>query len=322
MRCYPTQAAKNKRERRKKRKCGKWNQRPSFDVRRFYVHTRIVYGHIYTRSTECAACQWNEKFFVPKWRSELFLFYFRSDDDDVDVVVVSRYIFYSAARWWVERFWYFLWMCGLQCCAVLCDAGVVCWAHGMSEHVRLHGKTKRIFAQNILYAIRWMSSGLSCDGYKREIYYYVALVWYTRAAIHISLTPTTTTATTTNERKIKKIYICERRRRRFVCGMGKSSFLSLFANAVAVVWLYSVLFSVNDEVCIESCLVIKLAHMDFGARQRMCNEMKNDSKLIFGEKIIFLVFSFCDADSSMNAGIGREEKEKKTNERETNWIKY
>lgn len=116
-----------------------------------------------------------------------------------------------------------------------------------------------------------MSSGLSCDGYKREIYCNVALVQYSlyddsKDEIQKKMQETTQRSRESNMRG----------------GTGKSSLYCLFAAVVVVddvVRLYSVLFSVNGKVCIESCLVIKLAHMDFGlrARQRMCNETKNDS---------------------------------------------
>lgn len=46
------------------------------------------------------------------------------------------------------------------------------------------------------------------------------------------------------------------------------------AAANVVVWLYSVLFSVNGKVRIESCLVIKLAHMDFGHAEECAAKRK------------------------------------------------
>lgn len=43
--------------------------------------------------------------------------------------------------------------CAVLNAALYCVMRGLCAVHGMSEHVRLHGKTKRIFAQSILYAI-------------------------------------------------------------------------------------------------------------------------------------------------------------------------
>lgn len=45
-----------------------------------------------------------------------------------------------------------------------------------------------------------MSSGLSCDGYKREIYYYVALVLHS-LFIHISTASSSSTSTTTKAKR-------------------------------------------------------------------------------------------------------------------------
>lgn len=96
-------------------------------------------------------------------------------------------IFYSARWWvcWVAWLWYFSLdvRCGCQCAtthSAVCSVGRECM-EWVNMCACIKDETDLCTEQSIPNGeryIRWMSSGLSCDGYKREIYYYVALVQY------------------------------------------------------------------------------------------------------------------------------------------------
>lgn len=121
-----------------------------------------------------------------------------------------------------------------------------------------------------------MSSGLSCDGYKREIYCNVALVQY---SLYDDSRDEIQKTKKKCKRRRRETHTHTRNESNMRGGTGKSSLYCLFAAAAAVVVddvvrLYSVLFSVNGKVCIESCLVIKLAHMDFGHAEECATKRK------------------------------------------------
>lgn len=119
---------------------------------------------------------------------------------------------------------------------------------------------------------------------------------YTVMSPSFSIRYTTTAKTRykTEEKKKRKMQETTKRNESNWCGgTGKSSLYCLFAVVVDedVVWLYSVLFSVSGKVCIESCLVIKLAHMDFGHAEE-CATKRKTIRTAFsrGKKIVFVVF--------------------------------
>lgn len=176
----PSDTGGKKIEKKEKRKCGKWNQRRSFDVRRFYVHTHSGCGII-----QHWVFEWNESFFfAPKWRSEFFfpLFSFRRRRRRRRRHRRRFQIYFIrlGGWWWVMGGMALIFSLDVRS-SLLHIALCVCygsWLRGMSEHVRLHKRRNGSLRteRTVHHAIRWMSSGLSCDGYKREIYYYVALV--------------------------------------------------------------------------------------------------------------------------------------------------